>query len=100
MGGDELQGCGQHGGVIRKAEHRHDVGQAVERHDKIGERGEQDEPHVMRRAPVDRAIEGGDEIGREGDQRQNPFQLAPEATANRGLVVASGAGAAADPWRR
>ena len=49
MAGDHADGGGEHGGVIGEAEHRHHVGDEVERQDEIGDRAQQRDLDMARR---------------------------------------------------
>lgn len=53
----------------------------------VGERREQDEPHMVRRVAVERAVIRGHQIRGERDQHRDAFELPPEAPADVSLVL-------------
>ena len=79
MRGDELDGGGEHGGIIAIADDRQDVGNRVRRQHEVSKRANERRLHAQRGLAIERAIMGGEQIFRERQARREPPQLLPEA---------------------
>ena len=85
--GDQPDRGGEHRRIIGEAEHRHHVGDEIERQDEIGDRAEQRDLHMARRLLVEGAVIGREQILGERQFGRHPLQLDPETPAHALAVL-------------
>ena len=86
MRGDELDGGGEHRGIVRIADHWENIGNDIGRQHEVGERADEDGLYLERRLPIERAIIRGNQIFGERQLRREAPKLAPKSAPDLLLV--------------